>query len=262
MRGDVVRWTARRLPGIDPALREDLLASVEQLVERRNRVDRMAEVGSLVGFALRSASRRGASDSRSELIRQGLRVGALVLAITGALLTWTGASEPRGVAMALVATAVAVAVAGGSRLGAVALAAGQVALVAGGAGGHLPLAVIVLAAVVAGHRFDARHCPLGAAVTAVTLVGIGVLEATLPMATVTTMTMTTVLIALAAIVPVALLAVGWFDPRFAVAGTLVWAWPATALDQQQVWVLAALAVVVGWQVSASALDRCLTVYSH
>jgi hypothetical protein len=269
-RGDVLRWTARRLPGVGDGLHDELVATVDELAGRGRRIDRVLEIGSLVGFSLRSASRRGAFDSRPELIRQGVRVGALVLAVAGALLSWTTA--PSDLAVTGVATLLAVAIAGGSRTGAVVLAT-VAAVLTTLDGGPQPLALVVLGAVAVGHRFDARPCPIGAAVTAVAVVGTGVVAANLPAPTATT-----VLMVMIGVLPVALLAVGWFDPRFAVAGTVVWVWRFLAVDAHELidalqalgdraafrllvarWLLMGAGVVLGWHLSKAAIDRCLTV---
>ena len=266
--GTVLRWTARRLPGAGSALHDDLLATVDQLAVRGRRVDRGLEIGSLVGFALRSASRSGASDNRTELIRQGVRVGALILAMASALWSWTTA--PHDLALTGVTTLVAVAIAGGLRTTAIVLAFVAV-LLTGLDGAPQPLAFVVLGAVAVGRRFDARACPGGAAATAAGVLAAGLVAASLPPPTTTTVLVTAV-----SILTVVFLAVGWFDPRFAVAATLILVWRLLAVelpdivnvmgavdDSAEVRMMVARSLVVGagavvaWQVARSAIDRCL-----
>lgn len=267
-RGDVLRWTARRLPGVDAALRDDLLATVDELAVSGRRVDRGLEIGSLVGFALRSASRNGASDNRVELIRQGVRVGALIMAMASALWSWT--TVPHELATTSAATLVAIAIAGGLRTTALVLALAAVVLTALD-GSPQPLALTALAAVAVGRRFDARPCPGGAAATAVGTVAAGLVAASLP-----TPTTTTVLVAVLSSLPVALLAVGWFDPRFAVAAMVLLGWRLLAVEVPQLvsgmgavghgaegqmlvarTLLMSAGAVIAWQMSRSAIDRCL-----
>jgi hypothetical protein len=295
-----LRWTARRLPGVDERLRTDLVASADQLAERSGRLDAALEVASLLGFALRAASRRGARDDRHELVRQGVRVGALVLALVGALAAWaavwtagqagqdpgtaTGllpAGVPAALAAAALATLLAAAVAGGLRTGAVVLAAVQVGVVAlavvpapaGTGDAPLALPLVVLGAVVLGHRYDARGCPAGAALAAAAIALSGMAAGLAPNGTVTAVTVAGLA------VPAVLLAVGWFDPRYAVAATVVWLWRLVAVDLGELagavdaladeltfrlllarWLAMGLGVVLAWQVSNAAIRRCLTVF--
>ncbi len=297
-----LRWTARRLPGVDERLRTDLVASADQLAEGSGRLDAALEVASLVGFALRAASRRGTRDDRHELVRQGVRVGALVLTVVGALAAWAAvwtaghaghdpgataaagpfpAGVPVALAAAALATLLAAAVAGGLRTGAVVLAAVQVgavalAVVPGPAGvGDAPLALplVVLGAVVVGHRYDARSCPGGAALAAAAIGLAGAAAGLAPHGTVTAVTVAGLA------VPAALLVVGWFDPRYAVAATVVWLWRLVAVDLGELagavdaladeltfrlllarWLAMGLGVVLAWQVSSAAIRRCLTVF--
>lgn len=80
--------------------------------------------------------------------------------------------------------------------------------------------------------------------------------------------------AIAAIFPLALLFVGWFDPRYALAATAVWVWRLTAVDVVDLvfradelgrdtelnilalrWALMGAGVIAGTAVSQRALDR-------
>jgi hypothetical protein len=247
-RGTALRWAARRLPAVDDQLRGDLVASADQLAARRGRVDRALETASLVGFALRSAARRGAHDDRRELLRQGARTGALLLALAGALAAWVAvaggagapgplspppvvdAGGPIALALAGLATLVATVIAGGLRAVAVVLAAVQAAAVAGAVawtgapGAALALPLLVLAAVAVGRRFDDRACTVGGLAAAAGVLAGASVAALAPAGA------AGVLGVAALAVPAALLAVGWFDPRYAVSATVVWAWRLVAVD--------------------------------
>ena len=296
-RGAALRWVARHLPGIDVRVRGDLVASADLLAGRDPCLDRALETASLVGFALRSAVRRGTHDDRRELVRQGIRLGALALALAGALTAWASlwgdvaggsgplspppvveVGTPAGLALAGSATLLVAAIAGGLRAAAVALAAVQLAAVAGAVAGGAPgtalaLPSLVLVGVVAGRRFDGRACP-GGALAAGTGVLAGVLAAALAPGP------AVVALGVAGIaVPAVLLVVGWFDPRYAVAATVVWAWRLLAVDLGDLaaavgaladerafrmllarWLLMGAAVALAWLVSAAAIRRTLSVF--
>ena len=272
--GCIMRWTALRVPGVDDRLRPDLVAAVDAIAARAGRIDRAVEVASIVGFALRSMSRRGAFDDRRELIRQGLRVGALVLAIVTAVLAAASAEDAAGVAVWCGAALTAVAIAGGLGPGAVALAAVTVLLEVTTTGTASVSALVVLGAVGVGRRFDARRCPVGGAVCAAALVAGGGVATLLPASTIE-ISLAVMVIAVA----VGLLALGWYDPRYAVAATLVWFWRFVAVDLGELgraivalgdraefelllgrWLLMGAGVVIGWHVSEAAIRRCLTVF--
>ncbi|MGH9119214.1 MAG: hypothetical protein ACRD0A_15435 [Acidimicrobiales bacterium] len=272
--GAILRWTALRVPGVDDRLRPDMVVAVDAIAARGSRIDRAAEVASLVGFALRSMSRRGAFDDRRELIRQGLRVGALVLAIVNALLAGASAEGASSIAVGAGAVLTASAIAGGLGLGAVLLAGGTVLLQAATTGPPSVSSLVVLGAVAVGHRFDARRCPVGGAVCAAAVIGGCIGAALLPAPTVAVIVTPTILT-----VAIGLLAMGWFDPRYAVAATLVWFWRFIAVDIDELgramvalgdraefqllvgrWLVMGAGVVFGWRVTEAAIRRCLTVF--
>lgn len=271
-RGAVLRWTADRLPGVDPTWRAEVRETIDDLAAEVGRRERLLELVGLLGFALSAMSRRGAADDRSELIRQGLRVGALLLAIVAALDAVAASSGHAVDAAAVPVAAMATAVALGGGLGALAVAAAGVSAalhVVVGQGVVVPVLVLVLA--VLGRRFDDRRCPVGAASTAVGVAfGWWVVAVVGPSAPV-------VVTVLALVASGVLMLLGWFDPRFAVAATALWFWRAVAIDPGELagavrslaegpaarqallarWLVMGAGVVVGWQISEAALHRCL-----
>jgi hypothetical protein len=271
-RGAVLRWTADRLPGVDPEWRSELRRTVEVVATDAGRRERLLELVGLLGFALATMSRRGGGDDRAELVRQGLRVGALLLAVVAALdagATPVGASLTTS-AVPLAALAAAVALGGGlGRVAVAAVAASTVLHVVAGRGVVVPVLVLVLA--VLGRRFDARSCPLGAGLTAAGVaagwLAVDALGSAVPL----------VVTAGALGASLVLMLLGWFDPRFAVAATALWFWRLIAVDVAELghavtsladgpaarqallarWFVMAAGVVVGWQISERALHRCL-----
>ena len=245
---DIVRWTASRLPGVDDTIRRELAESAGANADRGGRVDRALEAGSLLGFALRSMSRRGALDDRREMVRQGVRVGALVLALASALHAMAAPS----VALALGASVTAVAIAAGLRVGAVVAAAMTVVAVVAATGSPEAWSLAVLAAVALGHRFDARTCPIGGAICATALTAGGAMSAIAPATTSTAIVTVAVIVAASG-----LLAVGWFDPRFAVAATIVWCCRFVDTDMTR-WIPLLAGLAVGTMFTDVALRRTLT----
>lgn len=253
---DIVRWTARRLPGVDNAIRSELVESAGLAADRGGPLDRALEVGSLVAFALRSMSRQGALDDRREMVRQGLRVGALVLALATALRALAAAHDGASAGLAGGACVTAIAIAAGLRVGAVVAAAVTVVLDVAATGSPNVWSLVVLAAVAAGHRFDARRCPTGGVICAAALTGGGIVAAVAPAPTSTAVVTATV-----AVAACGLLTVGWFDPRFAVAATVVWCSRFVAADAELVrWLPMFVGLAVGWTISDAALRRTLTVF--
>lgn len=272
--GDVLRWTAHKLPGIEVAIRQDLIASVDAIAERGGRFDRALEIGSLIGFSLRSMSRRGTFDDRRELVRQGLRVGALVLAIAMALFACASAQGASSIVLAGCASLTAIAIATGLGIGALVLATVTAVVDVATAGSPTASSLLVLAAVAAGQRFDARRCLAGGAICGTALLGGCTAAALLPSSSAAAIvTMATIAAASS------LMVLGWFDPRYAVAATLVWLWRFITVDTDELgqaiaavgdraefqlllarWLLMGVGVLVGWRVSEAAIRRCLTVF--
>jgi hypothetical protein len=181
--------------------------------------------------------------------------------------------------MAVLATLVATAIAGGLRTLAVVLSGLQIAAVGAvvattdAPGIALALPLVVLAAVVVGRRFDGRSCPVGALAAAAAVLTGGALALLAPDGA-------AVALGVAALaVPAAFLAIGWFDPRYAVAATVVWAWRLVAVDLGELadaagaladdqafrlflarWLLMGAGVVLAGWVSAAAIRRSLSVF--
>ncbi len=256
MSDGIVRWTARRLPGVDEAIRGELVESAGIAADRGGPLDRALEVGSLVGFALRTMSRRGALDDRREMVRQGLRVGALVLALAAALRALAGAHDVSTAALAVGASVTAIAIASGLRVGAVAAAGATVMMHVAASGSPNAWSLVVLLAVGAGHRFDARPCRVGGLICAASLAAGGIVAALAPAPSSMAIVTSTVVVTACG-----LLAVGWFDPRFAVAATVVWCSRFVAVDVEAArWLPMLVGLAVGWTISDVAMRRTLTVF--
>ena len=269
MPGELLRWAARRLPGVEPDIRPDLVESVDLIAATRGPVERAAELVSLVGCSLRTMSRRGASDDPRELVRQGVRVGALVLVVVNALVALELVGDARGAAVAVAASATAVMVAGGLATPAVVAAAATVSLQALVGTGPTTGTLIAVVALALGRRFDATTCPVGAVVCAGALAAGAGATAALPPGQLSAVAGGGSLVA-----SVALLGLGWFDPRLAVGATVALAWRFLAVDLDELaeavgsitdrpgrqllvarWLLMGLGVGAGWCVSQASLRR-------
>jgi hypothetical protein len=247
---------ARRLPATDDDHRVELAESVAITVADRPRCDRAWETASLVGLGLRLWGRREGGDDARLALRQGVHLAGVVLLFVASAVAWGEVSDgdPRSgaaLAGAVLASGAAALAAGGWRTPGVLAASG--ALGAGViAGGPSPVVIVVaVLAVLGGDRFGGRRCWRG-------LVA-GLLIAT-AVAGVAIAAPSDALAAGAAVAVIALplgfLAVGWFDPRFAVAATVAWL-GAMALVAGE-WPLA-VAVVVAAHVSRAALRRAFAV---
>jgi hypothetical protein len=264
-RGRVLRWLGHRLPGVDAAVRADLVDAVDHVARTAGPRDRTLEAFSLVGCALTTTSRRGTGDDRRQALRQGARVAALVLAVAMAIDAAAAGSVPTAAAGVVLAAALA------AGLRAVpAAAAGVLVAAAVGWGGAQPaLALLVLVATVVGRPYDGRTCAGGATLAALATAGAAAAAAILPD------TATTAVTVLSAAAVFVLLAVGWFDPRYAVAATVLSVGRLVEVDvgaavravagtgADDVAVLAARLVLMGagvavsWLMTRAALDRCV-----
>lgn len=267
--GGVLRWVAAHLPGVDEPVRADLVDTIERTAPRAAIGDRVAEAASLVGFALQSSSRRGTGDRRTQMLRQGARVAALPIAASFTTAAWsTGASVA-----VLAGAVVVVLVAAGLR--SVAAAPGLVAVVAaaGASPQLLVLGAVVVAVVATGEPFDRTACPIGGLSAGLGLAAGAVVGAVWSPAQLLSIVNVGGLVVLALF-----LVIGWSDPRFAVAATILCAARfvtadatelaaalAAAVTRDEVrlvlarWALMGAGVVSCWWLTRAALDRCLTV---
>lgn len=211
-RGSILTAVARRLPNVDPVLRAELAESLDVRAGSASTRDRCAELVSLAGFGLTSWARIGAGDNRRETLRQGVRLAGLITAPVVAVIAVAGGHW----ALTICAAVVTVAIAGGSRrlpaIGAAAMVAiGSVAT----PGLLVALAALVFIEVCLGRPFDGRRCLPGgmaAAIAVCAVVGVAWLW---PVAS------ALLLGVLSASMGLLFVAIGWFEPRFAVAGTLI-----------------------------------------
>ena len=267
MRGSAATWVAQRLPFADDEHREEVAASVASLVAERPRRERAREAASLIGLWLRLWGRREGLDDARQAVRQGVYLGGVLLAMVFSAVAWShvgldrlGVTGSVALAAAAVSSGAAVLAAGGWRTAALAAAVVSVLAVTVSSR-ELPAAGMLAAlALLAGDRFGARGCWRGSLAGAVAA---GLLAA------VATHVPTEVvgggsLVVLGGL-PLALLAVGWFDPRFAVAATTAWLGAFVTVDavtsstRATTALVVCAAVLVGGQVSWTALRRNFTV---
>jgi hypothetical protein len=282
--GKVAGWVARRLPAADDDHRVELAESVASTVADRARCDRAWETASLVGLWLRLWGRREGGDDARLAVRQGVHLAGVVLLFVASAMAWSHAAHgdaadragwagPTAAVIAVVAAGLAsgaaVLAAGGWRAAGLALSIG--ALVAGViAGGPSPaVGVAAVVAVLIGDRFGGRRCWRGLAAGAlIAAVLAGMASAAPP--DLLPAGAATALLAL----PLGLLVVGWFDPRFAVAATVGWlgamigiadhAWPQVVADAawppgRYLWWALVVAVVASGHVARAALRRAFAI---
>lgn len=268
--GGVLRWVATHLPGVDGAVRADLVHTIDRTAPRAPAGERLAEAVSLVGFALQSSSRRGTGDNRTPMLRQGARVAALPMAAMSTALAWSLGS----VVAVLAGAAVVVLVGAGLRWAAAGPALVAVAAAVGSSPQLLALSGIVLAVVVVGEPFDRTICPTGGLVAGLSVaVGAGVAAVWSPAPV-----LAVVEIGGLGVLAVFLL-IGWSDPRFAVAATVLCASRFVTADVAELaaalgaavtgdevrlvlgrWVIMGAGVAASWLLTRAALDRCLTLH--
>jgi hypothetical protein len=266
----MVRWLAAHLPSVDDAIRADLVDTIARTAPNAPMGNRLGEAVSLVGFALQSSSRRGTGDRRTPMLRQGARVAALPIAAGFTVLAWSLGS----LVAALAGAAVLVLVGAGLRWAAAGPALLAGVATAGSSPQQLVLSGVVLVVVVVGEPFDRTVCPTGGLVAGLGVaVGAGAGSVWSP-ASVLSVVEIGVLGVLAVF-----LVIGWSDPRFAVAATILCASRfvtadvaeltsalGAAVTRDEVRVVLARWAIMGAGVAAScvltraALDRCLTVH--
>ena len=269
-RGGGLRWVADHLPGVDETVRADLVDTIERATPQAPVGDRLAEAVSLVGFALQSASRRGTGDHRTQMLRQGARVAALPLAAAFSATAWSGGSLVAALAGAMVVVLV------GAGLRKVAAVPGLIAVASAVSSPPqlFALGAVVLVVVLAGEPFDRVVCPTGGL-----LAGAGVVAGA-AVGVVWSPAQLFPVVDVGGLVVLALfLVVGWSDPRFAVAATILCAARFVTADASDLaaalaaaagrdevrlvlarWVFMGAGVATCWWVTRAALDRCLTVH--
>jgi hypothetical protein len=269
-RGRVLHWVAAHLPGIDEPVRADLVDTIDRTASHASTGDRLADAVSLVGFALQSSSRRGTGDRRTPMLRQGARVAALPIAAGFTALAWSLGA----LVAALAGAAVLVLVGAGLRWAAAGPALLAVVATTGSSPQLLVLSGVVLVVVVVGEPFDRTACPTGGLVAGLGVaVGAGAGSVWSP-----TSVLSVVDIGVLGVLAV-FLVIGWSDPRFAVAATILCAsrfvtadvaeltsalGAAVTRDEVRVvlarWAIMGAGVAASWLLTRAALDRCLTAH--
>jgi hypothetical protein len=225
---------------------------------------------SLVGFALQSSSRRGTEDRRTPMLRQGARVAALPIAAGFTALAWSVGS----LVAVLAGAAVLVMVGAGLRWAAAGPALLAVVAAVGSSPQVLVLSGVVLVVVVVGEPFDRTVCPTGGLVAGLGVaVGAGAAAAWSPAPVLS-------VVGIGGIGVLAVfLVIGWSDPRFAVAATILCASRFVTVDVAELtsalgaavtrdeirlvlarWATMGAGVVASWLLTRAALARCLTVH--
>jgi hypothetical protein len=251
MAGSCAVWIARRLPVDDAAHREEVAGSVAELVAARPRRERAREAFSLIGLWLQLWGRREGLDDVRQAVRQGIYLGGVVLAFAAAAAAWGAGGSGSAAVLASVAAALA---AGGWRVGAVGAAAGAAIVTPLTVGTRPVLPVLAAVALVVGARFGARHCWRGLVAGALIAVALALVAASLD-----EVAAGGAAPALGAVAG-ALLLVGRFDARFALAATTAgFGATVSAAVPSPAFTVLVLLVVLSGQLSYSALRRSYAV---
>jgi hypothetical protein len=226
-----VGWVTDRFEGVGPGYRRDVALTTGELTADAGLRARSLELVALAGLALRLRSRSRTGSRPAMVWHQGLYLGSVLLLAALASAAWARAAEPAGAA-GLPAIAVTVAA-----------AAALAASIACGLRGHREAAVLLAVAGAVAHlSVTGRDAEAGMfASSCVVAIG-GLLAGTpppraaarwraiaasaLPLAALPVAlaagpdtTGSATALAFTGIGPVAMVAVGWFDPRLAAAAT-------------------------------------------
>ncbi len=273
----VVRWAVRCVS--DGDRRDELLAVTGEAVRNGTRRDAVAEVAGLVGLNLRLRNRRATGDDPVTIWRQGLWIGGLLLALLALVELGVRAladPAPHVVVAFLLASCAFIGVA--AWLPMMLAVTGPVAVVLTvlvtveqpGAGSDLVrLGVLGVAWLLGTPPRPARRRFTALAWCAPVVVGVASSAVVAESAVLDAST-----VAVVGVVGAVCLVAGWFDPRLAVAATVVWVWRFLAVDPPRIgdavvalagdldleallvrWIAMAAGVVVGLAVSRLSVRR-------
>lgn len=216
-----IHWVAERFEGVGPSYRRDVVLTTSELCRQAGRHRRWLELLSLVGLALRLRSRARTGYRPDAVWRQGLYLGAVLLLTMLATETAAGGVglDRYGAAAALLASLGCALCA--RRPAAVVLAAGaavvEVVWIARGvqAGAFVSCCAVAIGGLIAGSPAPGRHARgLALVAGAIALAG-----GSSAIAVGTGSAQAATVVAFAWVIPIALVVMGWFDPRFAAAAT-------------------------------------------
>lgn len=267
----------RRLP-LRQTIQEEIYDTARERSANQPALFRGREIGSLLGLNLRLRSNLATGENQREIFTQAAALGS-TLVLFGTL-AWIHASNPSASTFALALSMLAIAASNlvGYRV------VGTVVQLLCGVGWLLSetlttpvttgLGIGVLLCVVGlGARRSTRHPTIG-----LLLLGLAAAylawSASIGLEAMRLGAVTTV----AAVGPLFLLAVGWFDPRYAIAATMVWVWRLAAVDVVDVvsgasqlgadaeltllaarWLLMGAGVLAGTAVSQRSLTRTIAL---
>lgn len=228
-----VRWVIGSFEGVSEDYRQDVALTARELVADTDLWTRWLELGALVALALRLRSRNRTGGRASVVWHQGFYLGGLLLLAALASVASSHLADPtvpeRTFAMTM------------SLAGAIALT-GAVGL---GLRGHRPVAVLLAAAGAVACLSASEHGTMAALFASSSVLAVGgvligivppvlasrrraLLASTLPLialpvalAAGSDATASTATLAFTAVVPVGMVAAGWFDPRLAAAATVL-----------------------------------------
>jgi hypothetical protein len=278
----VVSWLTERLEGVEPSYRRDVALTTREVTADAGWLARSIELISLVGLALRLRSRSRTGNRADQIWRQGVYLGSIGLLVASTGAAWANAVDPGRDAGALLAASTFASAATlaasvacglrGHRNAAVLLSiTGTVAFIGSGAAGAEAGAFATACIVSLGGLLAGTAPPASgrSTVLAVSLLPL----AALPLALVGGADATAVAATFTAVGAVALLALGWFDPRLAAAATtlvfsrllasgfdeLGQALTVLAEDGQQAlllrWMVMAVGVVAAWLATQRSIRR-------
>ncbi len=216
-----ILWVTERFDGVGPSYQRDVALTTSELCRQAGRYRRCLELLSLVGLALRLRSHARTRDRPDAVWSQGVHLGAVLLLTALAAQSAAGrVGAERFVAVAALIASVGCALLG-RRSAAVALATGaaivDVVWVAHGAqaGAFVSCCLVAVGGLIAGSPAPVQHGRLLAIVATATALA-GFLSA---IAVGTGSAEAASVLFFAWVAPIALVVLGWFDPRLAAAAT-------------------------------------------
>lgn len=271
-------FAVRHLVPVDEDAGAEIVRTAIEATDGRSISRRVRELMSMVGLGLRLRGHRATGDDRRQILAQAASLGGALVLLATAAWVWADA-DTVDLSTVLIVTVIGSGAVVSPRL---------VQVVLGGVGAIslLVFGTFATAPVIAGLTIGIVLTVAGSTVwahsfrpwLAMPVIAVVITEA-IGFAVVGSGWLTTgVLTVLAAGGPLAFLAVGWFDPRFALVATAVWFWRLAAVDLVDLagagmdlgreltldvlivrWLVMGAGVLIGLAVSQRSLHRCTTL---
>jgi hypothetical protein len=240
---------------------------------RRGGMHRTGEALSAAALGLRLRGQVATRDSASEIVRQGAALAGPVVLAGVAAWTWSERAAQPAVGAAVSVLLLLAALVSPRRVGPAVAIGAAVVWIAAGSTPAFPIAAgaLVAATLVAvgatSVRQPSRRCPVAGALSIAALIAMAAVGGP-------DVVDQPGLVVAAAVLPAVPLALGWLDPRLAVAATTIWLWRFLSVDLADLasgladltgelsvqsivvrWLLMGTGVAAGWLVTHQAIAR-------